>query len=142
MLLSESLKLVKVADPSADGTSLVNGASVDMAADGGWDGVVFLTSFGTAAAGNAIHAETSDDDSTFNDLAGSEVNVGASDEDQFIDIVRPKERYLRAAALRGTSSTLGDIWALLYRGRTLPHNNVTAGTINGVQLVSPAEGTK
>jgi hypothetical protein len=139
--LSENILLTKVEDPTADGTSAVESAIVDM---DGWDGVIFFTSYATAAADNAIHAEqgAASDLSDAADLEGSEVDVGASDEDQFVDILRPQERYLRCVALRGTSSVLGEIWAIQYRGAHLPQDNTTTGTIEGKQLVSPAEGTK
>jgi hypothetical protein len=144
VFLTESCFLTKVSDPTTAGTSDVTGASVDMAAHGGFEGVCFFSSFGTAAAGNFLKAQQSSDDGVadgFSDLEGSAVDPGASDEDQFVDIVRPLKRYLRPVAIRGTSSALGDVWALLYRGSTIPVVNVIAGTINGVKLLSPAEGT-
>ena len=141
-LLSEQTKLIRVAAAAAAGTTDVNGTGVDMQADGGWDGVLFLASFGTAAADNLIHAEQSEDNSSFADLEASEVDAGASDEQQWLDIYRPRERYVRPVAIRGTSSTLENMWAVLYRGRHLPYGNVTSGTIAGKALVSPAEGTK
>jgi hypothetical protein len=77
------------------------------------------------------------------DLEGSEVDVGSSDEDLFVDVLRPRERYLRAVVLRGTSTTVESIWAIQYRAKdTLPVDNETAGTIAGKKLVYPAEGTK
>lgn len=144
MFLTDQIKLLKIADPTTAGTSAVTSAAVDMQADGGWDGVVFLTSLGTAAADNIMKAQQSDDDAAsdaYSDLEDSGVPVGASDEDQFIDIQEPAKRYLKAVVARGTSSTCGDIWALLYRGRKLPFDNVLTGTINGVRLNRPDEGT-
>ena len=144
MFLTDQTKLLKVADAAAGATTTVTGAAVDMQADGGWDGVVFLTSLGTAAADNIMKVQQSDDDAAtdaYSDLADSGVPVGASDEDQFIDIQEPAKRYLRPVITRGTSSTVENIWAILYRGRKLPFDNVLAGTINGVQLNRPAEGT-
>lgn len=143
--ITDHCRLDKVADAATAATSTVNATGVDMAENGGWDGVLFFTSFATPAADNAIHAEQSADDAdadAYADLAGSEVDVGASDEDQFIDIQCPRERYVRCVALRGTSTALGDIWALRYRGRTAPIENVLSGTQNGKQLYRPAEGTK
>lgn len=144
--LTESCKLTKVADHSTAATTDVTSASVDME---GWDGVVFFTSYGTAAANNLIHIEQSSDDGsvdTFTDVAGSEVNAsGASDEDQFVDILRPQERYLRCIGVRGTSSTLESIWALQYKGRKVPFAsapNLTSGTIYGNRLTQPIAGTK
>lgn len=142
--LTDNVKLLKVADAAGAATSAVTSAAVDMQADGGWDGCLFLTSFGTAAADNVLKAQQSDDDGVadgYSDLAESAVDAGASDEDQFVDIREPAKRYLKAVAVRGTSSTCENIWAILYRGRELPFSNVLAGTINGKQLNRPAEGT-
>lgn len=144
--LTENCKLTKVSDHTTAATTDVTSSSVDMQ---GWDGVVFFTSYGTAAADNLIHVEQSSDDGssdTFADVAGSEVNAsGTSDEDQFVDILRPEERYLRCIAVRGTSSTCESIWALQYRGRVAPfadNPNLTSGTIYGNRLLSPVAGTK
>lgn len=144
MYLTDQIKLLKVADAATAATSAVTSSAVDMQADGGWDGCLFFTSLGTAAADNIMKAQQSDDDAVddaYSDLEDSGVPVGASDEDQFMDIQEPAKRYLKAVVTRGTSSTCGDIWAVLYRGRKLPFNNVLAGTINGVQLTRPDEGT-
>jgi len=142
--ISGRTKLVKVADHSTAATSAVNSASVDMAQDGGWNGVMFFTSFGTAAANNTLNlAQSSDDGSAddFTDLTGSSVASGSSDEDVWIDCYRPEKRYVRAEAARGTSSTLESVWALLYEPRNIPADNTTSGTIAGEAHATPAEGT-
>lgn len=136
--LSNSIKLTKVTDHTAAGTSAVNSGSVDMA---GFEGVIFISSFGTAAAGNTVEAAQSTDDSSFADLEGSSVTSGTSDEDVWIDIYRPQERYVRAEFARGTSSTLESIWAIQYGARKQPVDNTTSGTIIGEASVSPSEGT-
>lgn len=144
-LLTDNVKIVKVADPATAATSDVTSSSVDLQADGGWDGVCFVSSYGTAAANNLMHAECSSDDGstdTFADMAGSEIDGGSSDEDQVIDIYQPPDRYVRCIAQRGTSSTMGDIWAILYRGKKLPFNNVVSGTLQVKRIIQPAEGTK
>lgn len=145
-LLSDNIKIRKVKDASSGATGDVTSDAVDMQADGGWDGVMFLTSYGTAAADNLFHAESSSDDAAadaYADIAGSEMNLGgSSDEDQVLDIFQPPERYVRAVAQRGTSSTLGDIWAIQYRGRELPFSNSLVGTICVQQCVQALNGTK
>jgi len=111
----------------------------------GYRGVLFFSSYGTAAANNLPHAECSSDDGssdTFADLTGTEVGVSTSDEDVWLDIIQPPEQYVRTVWARGTSSTLGDIWALQYGARSLVVDNTTAGTIHGEAHVAPAEGTK
>lgn len=140
--LTENVKLVKVSDAAIAGTSAVNGASVDLGGDGGgWDGVVFLSSIGTAAANNLMKVQGSDDNSSFADLASSEVDTGATDKNQYVDIQRPQHRYLRPVLTRGTSTTVEAVWALLYRGTSRPVSQDVAGTLYGKRLVSPAAGT-
>ncbi len=143
--LNEEIKLVKVSDVTSAGTSTISATGVDLSADGGWDGVLLFASFGTAAADNLLHAEQSPDDGTeaYADLADSQVSAGGnSNEEQWVDIFRPQEKWVRVVADRGTSTTIENMWAILYRGRSKPYSNITAGTINGIALVSPAEGTK
>jgi hypothetical protein len=138
MNLSSAVKITKVKDHSGAATSAVDSDSVDMQ---GFDGVLFLTSFGTAAADNTVNAAQSSNNSNFDDLAGTKVGGGASDEDMWIDIYKPTDRYVRLEAARGTSSTLESIWAIQYRGAKQPISNVLAGTIIGELHVSPDEGT-
>lgn len=141
-MFAEGVKITKVKDAQSGATGDVDSDSVDMA---GFEGVIFLCSFGTAAADNLLLAEQSSDDGssdTFAELAGTEVNAGgASDEDQWIEVKHPRERYVRCVAQRGTSSTSGDIWAIQYGARSLPQDNTTTGTIAGQSLHAPAEGT-
>lgn len=146
VFFTENGLLTKVFDASGAGTSDVTSSSVDMGELGGFDAVVFFTSYGTPAADNLFHVEQSSDDASadaFTDIEGSEVDLaGASDEDQFIDIINPEERYVRLVAERGTSSTLGDIWAYRYRAKAKAQDNTTTGTMVGNTLVSPVAGTK
>lgn len=140
MQLSKAVKIIKVQDHTAAGTSAVTSDTVDTS---GYDGVMFITSFGTAAAGNTLKAQQDTDSAmgTAADLAGTSVSSGTSDEDVWIDIYRPRERYVRVVAARGTSSTLESIWAVLYGAAAKPVSNVISGTIIGEAHVSPAEGT-
>lgn len=140
MLLSERIKITKVSGHITASTTEVVSTSVDMA---GFDGVLFVASFGTANAGNAIKAAQSTASTTsFSDLVGTLVGVGASDEDQFVDIRKPVERYVRCVAVRaGASSTMESIWAFRYGARDVAVDNTLAGTIHGEQHVSPSTGT-
>lgn len=141
MQLSTEVKLTKVQNHTAAGTSAVTSDSVDMA---GFEGVLFLTSFGTAAAGNTLKLQQSSDDGdqdAWSDVAGSSVTSGDSDEDVYIDVFRPTKQFVRVVAARGTSSTLESIWALQYEGSTRPVDNTIAGTIVGELHLSPAEGS-
>lgn len=136
--LSNKVKLTKVADHTTAATTAVNSSSVDMQ---GFEGVIFITSFGTANSGNTCNLAQSSDDSNFDDLTGSSVTSGSSDEDIWIDVYRPSDRYVRLEAVRGSSSTLESIWAIQYGARVQPVDNTTTGTIAGEAHVSPAEGT-
>jgi len=140
--LDEIGLLTKVSDPSGAGTGDVTTSSVDMA---GYRDVIFFSSYGTAAANNTPHAQQSSDDGVgdaYADLAGTAVGVGASDEDVWLRISRPQERYVRTIWERGTSTTLGDIWCIRTGARSYPQDNTIANTIHGEGHVAPAEGTK
>jgi hypothetical protein len=139
--LIDKVALVKIADHSTAATDAVTSAAVDMA---GFDGALFFTSFGTAAANNSIKLQQSDDDGVsdgYSDIAGSSVASGTSDEDVWIDIQKPTKRYLKLVATRGTSSTLESIYVQKYDARSEATSNVLSGTITGKRLVAPAEGT-
>lgn len=139
--LSDNVKILKIKDHSADGTSAVTSDAIDML---GYDGVLILTSFGTAASGNTIKAQQSDDDAAadaYSDLEGTSVTSGTSDEDVWIDIKSPQKRYVKCVSARGTTTTQESVWAFLYRARSLPVDNTTSGTIAGEQFNAPAEGT-
>lgn len=142
--LFENCKITKVADHSTANTTDVNSTGVDMK---GFQWVVFLTSFGTAAADNLVNVQGSDDDGsvdTYADLASTAVALGgASDEDQIAEVYQPggTQRYLRLHVERGTSTTLESIWAIQGGARDLPVDNTTTGTIAGERNVNPAEGT-
>ena len=140
--LTDNLKITKIADHTTAGTSTVTSSAVDMQ---GYTCAVFVTSFGTAASDNTFTIQSSSDDGSadaYTDLTGTQVGVSTSDEDVWEDICRPRERYLKIKADRGTSSTLESIWVIQYGARSLPQDNTTAGTIHGEQTNSPAEGSQ
>ena len=139
--LSNAVLITKIKDAtSAAGSTVLESSVLDMA---GYEGVILFTSFGTAAADNLLKAKMSSasDTGTMGDIEGSAIAPGASDEDKWIDIYRPRKRYVQLAAVRATSSKLGDMWAIQYGPRKLPVSNVTSGTITGEALVSPSTGT-
>lgn len=133
LYLSDDVKITKIADHSTAATSDVTSAEIDML---GYDGVLFLTSFGTAAANNLV---------TLHDAAttGAEAATvalkasGTSDEDVVLDVLHPK-RFCKLVASRGTSSTLESIWAIQYRGRARAVANAVSGTLAIAKFDSPA----
>ncbi len=125
---------------TAAGSTPLESSIIDMA---GYEGVLIATRFGTAAADNILSAKmsTANDSGTMSPILGSAVTPGASDENQWLDVYRPKMRYVQALVTRATSSKLGEIWAIQYGGRKLPEDNNTAGTIAGDLSVSQSTGT-
>lgn len=142
MNISACCKFIKVKDHSGAATTDVVSDFVDTA---GYSGICFLTSFGTAAANNTLKAQQATDSagSDAADLEGTSVASGSSDEDVWIDLLLDgtNERYIGVTGLRGTSSTLESIWAILYGPRDLPVDNTITGTITGEQHQSTGEGT-
>jgi hypothetical protein len=140
--LSQMVKMTKVKDHTAAGTTDVVSAIVDMA---GYEGVMFVTSFGTAAVDNQMYAQqnTANSTSGMAALEGTNVLSGASpsNEDVWIDIYKPRERYIQVTVEPNTSSTVESIWAFQYGARTQPCVNSVSGTIIGEAHASPAEGT-
>lgn len=142
-LLSNGVEIKSAAATTGAGTSDVNGSEIDMQ---NYEGVLFIAKFGTAASDNTIKAQQSAEQGgaspdVYSDLAGTKVGVGSSDELVWLDIYRPRERFLRMVALRGTSTTLDWAVAIKYGPRKGPVDNTTAGTIHGEAHRSPAEGT-
>jgi hypothetical protein len=139
MQLSNHIKITKVKDHTTSADTAVTSDAVDMS---GYEGVVFVTSFGTANAGNTILAsQDTASGGDYTDLLGTSVSSGTSDEDVWIDVYRPSKRYVRCEIARGSASTLESIYAIQYGPRVLPVSNVLSGTIIGEAHVSPAEGT-
>jgi hypothetical protein len=133
MNLSTQLRIRRVAAAAIAGTSDVNGSSVDME---GFESVVFLGSFGTAAANNTLQAQQSDDGSSgWTDITGAVTAPGATDAVQFLEVMRPQKRFVRVVAKRGTSSTLEAAWVLQGMPAVSPVANATAGTISGAVRV-------
>lgn len=140
MNLSTRIKMTKVGDYASAATSAVNSTAIDMS---GYDGVLFLTTMAVANAGNTINAAQGalSDGSDAADIEGSKVVCTGAKEALWLDVYKPKDRYVRLEAVRTASSAMGEIYAIQYGGRILPEDNVTAGTLTGKLLISPAEGT-
>lgn len=132
--LSENVKITKIADYASSATSDVTSSELDMA---GYKHVVFLTSFGTAAANNLI---TMHQGSVSGTVAASTalLSSGTSDEDLVLDVKNVGYRYLKAVVSRGTSSTLEGIWAVQYGADDKKVVNAASGTLNVATFNAPA----
>jgi hypothetical protein len=139
-MLLNKVQIKKAVAYTAAGTTSINGDVIDSA---NAESVLFIVRLGTAAAGNSIKVQQGAlaDGSDMADLEGSLVAVGSSDEIVCAEIVKPRERYLRAVVVRGTSSTIEAGFALLGGLRVEPADNADAGTIASEKLISPPEGT-
>ena len=138
--LTSNCKITKVKDHSAAGTSDVVSDIIDMQ---GYEGVVFITSLGTAASGNYIVCQGNTVNSTggMADLASTKITSGTSDEDLVEDLLHPQFRYIQATVTRGTSSTCESIWAIQYGARRLPPTNTISGTLIQEQHEGSIAGT-
>jgi hypothetical protein len=132
--LTDNVKITKLHDHTAAGTSPITGTGVDMA---GYDGVLFLTSLSVANAGNFMTAGHSDTDSAYAPTLAT-VNSGTSDEDLFLDILHPVKRFVNVIVTVGTSSTIESMWAIQYKGRSAPPVNTLSGTAIQKQFNAPA----
>jgi len=127
----------------AAGTSTINGATLDMA---GYDGVLMVVTFGAIVATGvqSIKAQQGQQSNLSDaaDLLGTGQTVADSDDEKtfYIDLFRPRERYVRVVVPRATANaTVASAEYIQYRARSKP---TTQGTnVAGETHKSPAEGT-
>lgn len=142
----EEVKLVTVGAATSTGTTQVDSSIVDMAQDGGYDGVLFFTTVGSTNAGNFLQAQQGQvanlsDAAT---IAGSRVQINTNGQTLRLNIPKVAERYIRCNVVRaGATTVVGEIYALLYRTggpEPVPAPNSTAQV---TVTVNPgyAEGT-
>lgn len=142
--LSKNSKLTRHSNAVAAGTTDVEPTGIDTA---GFESCLFAVSFGTITSGavTSIKLQQSTDNSSFADLEGTAVTVADTDDNKvfWLDIHRPRERYIRCVVDRGTANAVVDsILAIQYNGvRVAPptHDATTVG--GGEAHSSPAEGT-
>lgn len=133
-------KFVKIKDHSADSTAAVTSDIIDLS---GYTGAVFFTSFGTANATNSIKVQGNASNTTdgMEDLEGTSLASGSSDEDVIVELHKPQYRYLQVVATRGASSTLESVWAYLYGSSSNSSQNTTSGTQIAELHVAVGSGT-
>lgn len=133
MNYSLNTRTIVVEAAAGAGTSALTSDSVDLA---GYDSVAFTATIGTANAGNIFHLEGSDDDSNWDDVAGSALTPSANNNPVVIEVNKPLKRYIRIVLTRGASTSAGTIYATLGNSKKSPD---TAGDV--LTLASPADGT-
>ena len=135
--LSKRTQLSVLTIATAAGTSTINSSSVDMS---GANGVMFVGSFGTANAGNTVHVQESDDNSTWANVAGTEAVQTTNNNLWVIDINRPLKRYARVVHTRGVSTTINPTTAQRYDPMKM--STALSSTVDViVTLASPVAGT-
>lgn len=145
----EEIKIMRVMNAVAAGTSVQTSSAVDMAADGGWQSCEFVLLVGalTATQTTSIKAQQSSDDGgsdDYTDLANTKTaNFADGDGNKLarLEIVDPAKRYLKAVVVRGVANAVIDgVIAILRRSRAAPisqHSTVSTYESH----VRPAEGT-
>lgn len=141
--LLKNLEVFRVLAPTVAGTTTIVTSSVDCA---GLQTVLFIVGVGTITSGGSFVPtfEGSDDDVSFSPLAASGVNVldGADDKLLLIEIVKPRQRYIRLSLDRNTANVvfdlgiaIGGVWH-----RNLPVTQPTASVTSygNVSQISPA----
>lgn len=145
MNLTKNVKVTRVMDAVAAGTTDQNSSEVDMK---GFEGVMFIAAFGAidATAVTSVKAQqgavTGMGDAA--DLAGTSISVADDDDNKVVvlDIYRPQERFVRCVIDRGTANAVIDgVIAIQYGPREKPTTH-DATTVVGTEVhASPAEGT-
>lgn len=144
MSLNAQVKLQRVMNATAVGTTTLNGAVVDTL---GFEGVRFVAAFGAITDGTPDlkgQQGTLADGSDMADLAGSLLSLADTDDNDCVvlDIYRPRERYVRCVLVRGgaTGSVVDGVIAELYEPRKQPVTHDSTTVPQSKTLTSPAEG--
>ena len=146
MNLSKDVTIDRVMNGVAAGTSDQNSSSVDMQ---NHESVTFIALLGTLSASQVtqMKAQQSSDDGSsdaFTDLLGTQTTVMVDTDDNkciVLEIVRPRERYVRVVLERGTGNAVID-GIIAIRSGPLKKPTTHGTTVQATEThVSPAEGT-
>ena len=143
MNLSRFGKVTRVSNAAAAATTDVTSSSVDMQ---GFDSVTFYVAMGAIVSGAAtsIHAEQSADDSSFADLAGTNITIADDDDNQvaILEIEQPSDRYLRVVVDRATqNATVDSIIAVQTKANKEPVTHDSSTVVGSEYHLAPDEGT-
>lgn len=148
MVLNEFVKVTRVMNAVAAGTTAQNSSVVDMT---GWDGVKFILLIGTLSATQVTSLKAQQDVVVgfggAADLAGTLTGPFADADGNkclILDVYRPREPFVRCVVNRATANAVIDgVIAIQYgptaQSSTPAHDSTTVKTSKS--LVSPAEGT-
>jgi hypothetical protein len=144
--LMQSVKITRVKSAQTAGTSAITCDTLDMT---GFDGVLFMAMYGTLSSSQVtkLKAQTgaAANMSDAADLAGTLTASMADADDnkcQYLEILRPKERYIRCIVSRSTGNAVVDgVIAFQFRGQSFPTTQDATTVAGGEQHVAPTEGT-
>lgn len=125
----------------AASTAATTPITTDVIDTAGFEGIAFFGTIATQAAGNFVKVQQ---DVVVGmggaaDLEGTRLVTTANGDAFLVDVYQPRERFVQAVVTRGTSTVLGEIYAVLYDPRTEPVSH--GSTVRTEYFVSPAEGT-
>ena len=145
MNLGKNVKISQAITPTAGAadTADINGAALDMS---GYEGVLIKIVFGAITAGavtsikaqQGLQANLSDGA----DLADTGQTIADSDDDKvfYINLHRPRERYVRLVVDRATQdAVVASAEYIQYGARKAPTTH--GSNVSGETHISPAEGT-
>jgi hypothetical protein len=122
----------------ATGTSTITGAALDMA---GFESALFICRLGSPATNNNFRVSQCDTSGgTYADLAGTKVGDHATDSPLIVNVVRPREQFLKYVVTRGTTTTIDIIVIIQYGAKGVRPVTQPSGT-QAEQHHWPAEGT-
>jgi hypothetical protein len=141
-----SLKITRVMNAVAAGTTAQNSSVIDMA---GFDSCLFVAAFGALTATQVSSIKVQQDSSSgmgaAADLAGSLVGpLADADGNKCLacEVIHPNKRYLRCVVNRATANAVIDgVWAIQFGPSALPaaHDSTTVKAFE--TWLGPAEGT-
>lgn len=130
-------------DAGAAATTDITSDAVDTA---GFDGVLFIVSFGTITSGAATSIKVQQCDTSggsYADLEGTAQTVADTNDNKtfIVDVFRPREQFLKLVVDRGTqNAVVGSIIAIKYNASQRPVTQHT-NTVGNEAFNWPAEGT-
>jgi hypothetical protein len=136
MNITTSTKVTRVANAAAAAQTDVTSSSVDMK---GFFAVTFAAAVGSIASTGTVdmHAEGSDDDSSWSNLTGATITqLGDADDNKLalLEITDPRQRYVRVVVERGTAdSSVDSIVAIQSEPQREPTTHST--TVDSATLV-------
>ena len=137
-------KILPVENAVGAGQATIVGEIIDTA---GFDGACFIYNLGTVVNGAAITLKIySGTDSTVSDVAelsgaSAAIAVASSDSNQrlIVDVVKPRERYLRPTIVTATQDvTINSAICILYNPDVKPVTQPATVEV-GTLVISPAE---